>query len=250
MSNRVNGTLAQPAPRHETIRALLRAGDNDGAIVQLCTITVSDPDDLVAKELLFDAFFQKREWAAALTLAEELNRRQPGMARMQKARIATLSNMKRFDETIAQAQAYIAEHGEDLTILDTLKVAHFYTGKTADAIRYGQRALDLRDAEACRKPLPFTLKEPAGPPVGRKVISFSLWGPTLFYTYGAMINLVLCRKFYPDWTCRFYVDATVPPACIGFLRENAAEIRNMADEYPGVGLFQRFLVMDDPTVGY
>ena len=100
---------------------MLRAGDNDGAIVQLCTITVSDPDDLVAKELLFDAFFQKREWAAALTLAEELNRRQPGMARMQKARIATLSNMKRFDETIAQAQAYIAEHGEDLTILDTLK---------------------------------------------------------------------------------------------------------------------------------
>ena len=250
MSNVVSGSLPQRAPRHAAIRALLRAGDNDTAIVQLCAITVSNPDDLQARELLFDAFFQKRDWAAALALAEELNRRQPGMARMQKARIATLSNMKRFDDTIAQAQQYIAQHGEDLTILDTLKVAHFYTGKTEEAIRQGQRALDLRDAEACRNPLPFALKEPAGPPSGRKVISFSLWGPKLFYTYGAMINLVLCRKFYPDWTCRFYIDATVPPESIAFLRENGAELRYMPDEYPGVGLFQRFLVMDDPTVGY
>ena len=225
MSNVVSGSLPQPAPRHAAIRALLRAGDNDTAIVQLCAITVSNPDDLQARELLFDAFFQKRDWPAALALAEELNRRQPGMARMQKARIATLSNMKRFDDTIAQAQQYIAQHGEDLTILDALKVAHFYTGKTEEAIRHGQRALDLRDAEACRNPLPFALKEPAGPPSGRNVISFSLWGPKLFYTYGAMINLVLSRKVYPDWTCRFYIDATVPPACIAFLRENGAELQ-------------------------
>src|SRR5882757_8856187 len=232
MSNLVSGTLPKPAPRHDAIRALLRAGDNDKAIVQLCAITVSHPDDLVAKELLFDAFFQKREWVPALALAEELNRRQPGIARLEKARIATLSNLKRFDETIAQAQRYIERHGEDLTILDTLKVAHFYTGKTADAIRYGQRALDLRDAEACRNP----------PPV-------SLWGPAPFYSYGAMINLVLSRTVYPGWTCRFYVDATVPPACVAFLRDNGGDVRNIEDEYPGVGLFQRFLVMNDPTVG-
>ena len=249
MSNLVSGPLSQPAPRHDAIRALLRAGDNDKAIVQLCAITVSDPDDLVAKELLFDAFFQKRDWAPALALAEELNRRQPGLARLQKAGIATLSNMKRFGETIAQAQQYIAEHGEDLTILDTLKVAHFYTGKTEEAIRHGQRALDLRDAEACRNPLPFALKEPSGPPSGHNVISFSLWGTAPFYGYGAMINLVLSRTIYPGWTCRFYVDATVPPACVAFLRDNGADVRNIEDEYPGVGLFQRFLVMNDATVG-
>ena len=249
MSSLVSGTLPQPAPRHHAIRALLRAGDNDKAIVQLCAMTISDPDDLVAKELLFDAFFQKRDWVPALALAEELNRRQPGVARWQKARIATLSNLKRFDETIAQAQHYIGQHGEDLTILDTLKVAHFYTGKKAEAIRWGQRALDLRDAEACRNPLPFALKEPSGPPSGQNVISFSLWGTAPFYGYGAMINLVLSRTIYPGWTCRFYVDATVPPACVAFLRDNGGDMRHIEDEYPGVGLFQRFLVMNDPTVG-
>ena len=90
MSSLVSGTLPQPSRRHDPIRALLRAGDNDEAIVQLCAIVVSHPDDLVAKELLFDAFFQKREWAPALALVEELVRRQPDTPALQKALIATL----------------------------------------------------------------------------------------------------------------------------------------------------------------
>jgi hypothetical protein len=76
-----------------------------------------------------------------------------------------------------------------------------------------------------------------------------LWGTAPFYAYGAMINLVQSRTFYPGWSCRFYVGADVPPACVAFLHDNGADVRNIADEYPGVGLFQRFLVMNDPSVG-
>src|ERR1700721_1387152 len=147
------GEGAQRAAQlHEPIRALLRAGKNDEAIVRLCAIVVTRPDDLIAKELLFDAFFQKRDWLPAHALAEELARRQPDVARLQKALIATPSNMKRYDETIAQAYHYIVQHGEDLTMLDALKVAYFYTGKIEEAIRYGQRALEIRDAEALADP--------------------------------------------------------------------------------------------------
>jgi hypothetical protein len=234
---------------HDVIRALLRAGKNDDAIVRACAIVTVHPDDLLAKELLFDAFFQKRDWAPALVLAEELVRRQPNVARLDKALIATLSNMQRYDAAITQAFQYIVRHGEDLTILDALKVAHFYTGKTQQAIEYGQRAIELRDSEACREPPPVTVSVPATAPVGENVLSFSLWGPQAFYSYGAMINLVLAGKFYPAWRCRFYVDAAVPRACVAFLRDNGADVRNMEDEYPGVGLFQRFLVMNDPMVG-
>jgi hypothetical protein len=74
-------------------------------------------------------------------------------------------------------------------------------------------------------------------------------GTAAFYAYGAMINLVLSRTIYPGWSCRFYVDSAVPPACVAFLRDNGADVRNIEDEYPGVGLFQRFLVMNDRTVG-
>ena len=99
MSNVVSGTIPKPAGPHDAIRALLRAGRNDEAIVQLCAITVVQPDDLVAQELLFDAFFQKRDWAPALVLAEQLAQHQPGVARLERALIATLSNMKSYDKT-------------------------------------------------------------------------------------------------------------------------------------------------------
>jgi tetratricopeptide (TPR) repeat protein len=237
---------AQP---YDAIRALLRAGKNDEAIVRASSIVIARPDDLIAKELLFDAFFQKRDWPPALALAEELARRAPQVARLEKALIATLSNMKRYDQAIAQAFQYIVRRGEDLTILDALKVAHFYTGKTEEAIRYGQRAIELRDAEACRAPPPVAVTVPDTPPDGPNVLSFSLWGALPFYCYGAMINLVLARKFYPDWACRFYIDANVPRACVAFLRDNGGDVRDIKDEYPGVGLFQRFLVMNDRGIG-
>ncbi len=250
MPEAVSATTSQPAPQiYEPLRVLLRAGKNDEAIVKLCAMIVARPDDLAAKELLFDAFFQKREWLPAVVLADELVRRQPGVARLQKALVATLSNMKRYDEAIVQASQYLAQYGEELTILDVLKVAHFYTGKIDEAIRYGQRAIEIRDAEACRTKPSMTMTEPSGPPSGRNVISFSLWGTVPFYSYGAMINLVLSRTVYPGWTCRFYVDETVPRPCVAFLRDNGADVRKIEDEYPGVGLFQRFLVMNDPTVG-
>lgn len=250
MSEIASGTAHQPAPQpYEPIRALLRAGRNDDAIVKLCAIVVTRPDDLAAKELLFDAFFQKRDWPPAFVLAEELARRQPENARSQRALIATLSNMKRYDEAIVQATRYIERHGEDLTILDALKVAHFYSGKVDEAIRHGQRGIELRDAEARRLPRAATMTEPKGPPLGQDIISFSLWGSAPFYGYGAMINLVLSRTVYPGWRCRFYVDATVPRACTAFLADNGADVRKIEDEYPGVGLFQRFLVMNDPAVG-
>ena len=262
MTDGASGTAAQPAPPsqsarqpqpaaqpYDAIRALLRAGRNDEAIVQAAAIVIVRPDDLIAKELLFDAFFQKRNWPPALVLAEELARRQPQVARLEKALIATLSNMKRYDEAITLAFQYIVRHGEDLTMLDALKVAHFYTGKTDQAIQYGQRAIELRDSEACREPPPVNVAVPDNAPSGQNVLSFSLWGTAPFYAYGAMINLVLASKFYPGWACRFYVDASVPRACVKFLHDNGGDVRNMADEYPGVGLFQRFLVMNDAKVG-
>jgi len=93
------------------------------------------------------------------------------------------------------------------------------------------------------------MTESDGPPSGQNFISFSFWGNAPFYCYGAMINLMLSRTVYPGWSCRFYVDSTVPPACVVFLRENGADVRNMEGEYPGVGLFQRFLVMNDQSIG-
>jgi tetratricopeptide (TPR) repeat protein len=243
-----------PAPPQQTdpyagLRALLRAGRNDQAIVRLCALTLTRPDDLVAKELLFDAFFQKRDYPPAFALIGELVRRQPDNVRLQRHMIVTLNNMKRYEEAIALAARFAEQHGESLTILDVLKVANFYTGKVDEAVRYGQRGIEIRDAEACRLPRDTILRQPSSQPAGANVISFSLWGAQPFYSYGAMINLVLSRTIYPGWCCRFYVGADVPRAATAFLADNGADLRKIEDEYPGVGLFQRFLVMNDRSVG-
>jgi len=81
----MSNVASEPPPRvapqaYDTIRALLRAGKNDEAIVKLCAIAVIRPDDLDVKELPFDTFFQKRDWLPAL--AEELVRCRPDIARL------------------------------------------------------------------------------------------------------------------------------------------------------------------------
>src|ERR1700728_2956054 len=137
MSNGVSEGRPKVARQvYDHIRMLLRAGKNDEAIATSSALVIMRPDDVIAKELLFDGFFQKHEWLPALVLAEDLARRQPDVARLQKSLIATLSNMKRYDETITQAYQYIVRYGEDLNMLDALKVAYFYTGKIDDAVRY------------------------------------------------------------------------------------------------------------------
>jgi len=247
-SSRATGTAASEAQPHAEIRALLRAGRNDEAIARLCRVIVTAPADLVAKQILFDAFFQKRDWEPALVLAEELSRHSPDNAQAAMFVVATLGNMRRVDDTIARAQDYLKRFGEHVTVLDALKVAYFCLGQVDTAVRYGQRALELRDAEACRGKV-AAIGTPATPPQGRDVIAFSLWGNNPCHVYGAMINFVLSRSIYPGWTCRFYVDRAVPKGCIAFLKDNGAEIRAIEDEYPAVGLFQRFLVMNDKSVG-
>jgi hypothetical protein len=72
MAKIVSGTLPQPVRQHDAIRALLRAGKNDEAIVQLCAISITRPNDLEARELLFDAFYQKRDCAPALVCLSPL----------------------------------------------------------------------------------------------------------------------------------------------------------------------------------
>jgi hypothetical protein len=39
----------------------------------------------------------------------------------------------------------------------------------------------------------------------RKIISFSLWGDSKIYNYGAVENAIIAKEIYPEWECWFYI---------------------------------------------
>jgi len=64
-----------------------------------------------------------------------------------------------------------------------------------------------------------------------------------------VINVDLAKEIYPLWTCRFYVDETVPHDVIQRLQDKGAQVVYVNEEQKQFsGLFWRFLVMDDPMV--
>jgi len=81
-----------------------------------------------------------------------------------------------------------------------------------------------------------------------KIISFSLWGNKPYYLQGAIENVILQPKIYPNWICRFYYDETVPKDSIKRLNDLGAETIQMPISDGNYGMFWRFLPSDDLSI--
>ena len=82
--------------------------------------------------------------------------------------------------------------------------------------------------------------------MGKKVISFSLYGKHPDYTLGAIANARHANRAYPGWVCRFYVADDVPEGVISRLKDYGAEIVNMGRRVGHESMFWRFLATIDP----
>ena len=85
----------------------------------------------------------------------------------------------------------------------------------------------------------------------KKIISFSVWGSNPKYAEAAYANLQLQPKIYPGWTCRFYIDETVPLSVINKLKSNGetkSELVLMPPSDGNYGLFWRFEPLKDKTI--
>lgn len=88
--------------------------------------------------------------------------------------------------------------------------------------------------------------------MGKKIISFSLWGNESMYTVGAIRNAELAKEIYPDWICRFYVGDDVNEDIIGKLKsfDNTEVIVMVEEKNDWQGMFWRFYVIDNGDVDY
>lgn len=81
----------------------------------------------------------------------------------------------------------------------------------------------------------------------KKIIAFSLWGNNVKYLKGSVENAKLAKIHFPEWTCNFYVNNTVPEDTIKDLKDfdNVKVIEVQERMY---GVFWRFLDMVEGTV--
>lgn len=159
-----------------------------------------------------------------------------------------MGNFDKAYEYSMQALQYAKdEHLAD--ICDTLTSICYRLHRYEEALYYARMALDSKKRKVANQsiqalPKPKTLSDDKQ----RNVISFSLFGSDPKYCETAVINASLAPVIYPQWTCRFYVDSSVPEHVIARLQQYQAQIVMMDDNTQFSGLFWRFLVVCDPSV--
>lgn len=156
-----------------------------------------------------------------------------------------------WNNVILYAKKILHREPNHLNALDAL--AHGFGGlhQFDKAKLYGLKALQLRDQEVLHKikslpPLPTNIKKS-----GKNIISFSLYGALPEYIEPAVLNSELAKDIYPNWTCRFYVDNSVPKEAIKRLSDNGAEIIKITKEQQNMPkTMWRFLAINDPNAFY
>jgi hypothetical protein len=140
----------------------------------------------------------------------------------------------------------------DTNLRDGLTEACGHLGLMDEVRQNGCMALALKDAQSgLHSAWPLHGQPPplSSDPL-RNVIAFSLFGEQPRYCETAMLNVLVAKQLMPQWTCRFYVDETVPALVRARLAHVGAQVVlvNAQDRAQLSGLMWRFLVLQDPQV--
>jgi hypothetical protein len=83
----------------------------------------------------------------------------------------------------------------------------------------------------------------------KRIVSFSLYNDRRRDVVNAVINCVLAPSIYPGWTCRFYLDDTVPKeVVVAFESFGHVELRWMPRHTSAAARLWRFLAAGDEDV--
>ena len=170
---------------------------------------------------------------------------------------ACYSRNKNWDKAIEFAKKVISIVPDNFNAWDILASAYSKTHEYELASQAGTQVLTLKDRthgkiNSTDWKIPTTHpKLITSTPHKKKVIAFSLWGENPRYLRGGLCNLLLAPELYPEWILRFYVDQSVPQEFIELITQHGAEVVfHSASETTRQKLCRRFLVANDPQVGY
>lgn len=205
--------------------------------------------DLQAAERDFALHFGAKNYHAALDALRPLIAKGVRNAAIYHDAAVAALRLERWPEAVRYAKVAAALSPADFTHHDAL--AHAAGGmrdwKIVQAA--GLQALKLRDALVpAHPPVDLPLAQPNAE-ADLNVIAFSLFGGQSKYCETAILNCLEQPAVYPDWRCRFYVDATVPPVILQRLQAAGAEIVQISPAMAAwPGPMWRFAALDDPKV--
>ncbi len=207
-----------------------------------------NPASLDDQKRLAAFLFAAGDHASTAAVMEQVVKLAPDDAESLTNYGVALSRTGRFAEAAKALERAVELAPEALNTRDALAAACYRLNRFDEARKHGEQSLELKDAGAAslkvfavpeRLPV-FSTDDPA-----RNIIAFSLWGDGRKYTEGAIANAQAQAAIYPGWTCRFYVDETVPAPVRQKLASLGAEVQVMTRKNPFDGLFWRFLPIND-----
>jgi hypothetical protein len=160
--------------------------------------------------------------------------------------------LRRWAEAVEHAKAALKLGPPTLAALDALAHASGELGQWDEVRVWGLKALEARAAKF-GGPAPIAHQAaPLPPPPSpgtreQNVIAFSLFGAEPKYCETAVLNVEERARFYPDWTCHFYVDETVPGQVIKRLLVPGSRVYRVDEtERQWPGPMWRLIACDEP----
>ncbi|MEO5577593.1 MAG: tetratricopeptide repeat protein [Sphingomicrobium sp.] len=165
---------------------------------------------------------------------------------------SSYSRWRKHPRAIPLLERFLAIGIIDTSAYDALAVSCWAMGDPIRARMFGTLALNEKDLMTKDRRGSLALVEVRDIAAKRKVIAFSLFGSHPRYLRGALHNVLAARSLFPGWTCRFIVDDSVDAAFCAVMAEEGAEMvfDDSGDCDVRHLLSRRFLVSDDPSVGY
>ena len=204
------------------------------------------------ENILTHHYFHCGDYVSALVHARAWRVVAPRSVPAVSSELFILMRLRRWEELLRASLVAIAEYPSDSSFYSVQCKALYELGREPEAREAGTRCLALkaRASLSQRSDLSVVPVPPFDPlRSGANVLSYSLYGSNPRYVDGALRNVKDAKLLYPCWTCRFYVDSSVPSSALDDLRSSGAQVLVVqglpASRY---GLFWRFMVCDDPSV--
>lgn len=203
----------------------------------------------------FNRYYATGRFTAALAESLQATRIAPSLAAPWADAAVCAIRLERWDEAIGYAQRARELGSNSLATLDAL--SHAYGGKLdwAAVRNWGTAALQERRRQFDAPPPiahhPAELPPPPSPSSRQQnLIAFSLFGEQAKYCECAVLNVAESPRLYPDWTCRFYIDESVPSGIVKRLQAGGGEICRVSPQQKQrlPGPMWRFLAYDSPGV--